>query len=82
MNESFPIQEEPVISGNSQRIFGIKLSDRLTDEDAECTKRAVLLLVDLIEDATRRAKHGQFGVRIGRNRSKLGMIRAISEIEC
>lgn len=82
MNEPFPIPAETGISVNPQRIFQIHISDRLTDDDAECTKRAVLLLVDLIEDATRRAKHGQFGVRVGRNRSKLGMIRAISEIEC
>lgn len=80
MEEAFPLQAEQV--KKSQRILEIGLSDRLTDEDVEVTKRALLVLVDLIEEATKRAKHGQFGVRIGRNRSKLGMIRTISEVEC
>lgn len=80
MEEAFPLQNEQI--KKSQRILEIGLSDRLTDEDVEVTKRALLVLVDLIEDATKRAKHGQFGVRIGRNRSKLGMIRTISEVEC
>ncbi len=82
MEEGFPLGVINDGSKKTPRILQICLSDRLTDEDAEVTKRALLVLVDLIEDATKRAKHGQFGVRIGRNRSKLNMIRAISEIEC
>lgn len=82
MEESYPINPGPTNSGKSGRIFEIHLSDRLTDEDVEITKRATLLLVDVLEDACRRAKHGMFGVRVGRNRSKLGMIRTLSEVEC
>ena len=82
MIEQYPIPEQDQLPRKSARILEIHLSDRLTEEDVEVTKRALLLLADLIEDADRRAKHGLFGVKVGRNRSKLGMIRAISEIEC
>lgn len=80
MNEPFPAPL-PTLPVGSEKSFRIVVDSRLTDEDYEVTKRAALLLVETLTDASRRGKHGQFGVRVGRNRSKLGMIKILSEVE-